>query len=40
MTASVGFLAIMVTVALMITAAAPVLLLYFLYRDWEKGTLW
>ena len=40
MTASTGFLGTLVTVCLVVTAAAPVVLLIMLVRDWRKGNLW
>ncbi|HSR67101.1 MAG TPA: hypothetical protein VLU25_04110 [Acidobacteriota bacterium] len=40
MTASADFLSILVTAALLLSAAAPVLLLIFLVRDWKKDQLW
>lgn len=40
MMASEGFLSFVVTAALMVTMSAPILLLYFLYRDWRDGKLW
>lgn len=40
MMASQGFLTILVTVALILTAVAPITLLILLVRDWTKGKLW
>ncbi len=40
MMTSATFLAVMVTIALAITAAAPVLLIVLLVRDWLRGELW
>lgn len=40
MIASTGFLSVLVTVCLAVTAAAPVVLLIMLVRDWKKGNLW
>jgi len=40
MTATAGFLATMVTVALAVTTLAPLVLLVMLIRDWKKGQLW
>ncbi|MGH8500996.1 MAG: hypothetical protein ACREVE_00720 [Gammaproteobacteria bacterium] len=40
MIASTTFLSVMVTVSLAISVAAPILLLYLLYRDWKNGELW
>lgn len=37
---SVDALAVVVTFALTVTAAAPVLLLVLLLRDWRRGRLW
>jgi hypothetical protein len=40
MTASVEFFSILVSIGLIITAAAPVVLIILLIRDWRKGNLW
>ena len=40
MSATEGFLSVMVTVSLVITAVAPLVLLVMLIRDWKKGQLW
>lgn len=40
MMATDDFLATLVSVALVITTAAPILLLGMLIRDWLKGKLW
>ncbi len=40
MTASQDLLSILVTIALIVTAVAPVALLVMLVRDWLKGRLW
>lgn len=37
---SSGAFAVLVTVALAITIAAPIVLLLMLIRDWKKGQLW
>lgn len=37
---SSGFLAVMVTIALVVTMIAPVYLLFTWIRDWIKGQLW
>ncbi len=37
---SSGAFATLVTVALAITVAAPILLLLLLIRDWKKGQMW
>jgi hypothetical protein len=37
---SVEWLSGLVTVALVITTAAPLILLLLLLRDWRKGELW
>mgnify|MGYP006307855917 FL=1 len=40
MMASEGFLSVLVSIALVITAIAPVALLVMLVRDWKRGNLW
>lgn len=40
MTASTGFLGTLVLVCLIVTAAAPVVLLVMLVQDWRKRNLW
>lgn len=40
MMTGVTFLTVMVLAALAITAAAPILLIAFLVRDWRNGELW
>ena len=40
MTAGVGFLAGLVTVALIVTAVCPLILLFLLRKDWRGKTLW
>ena len=40
MMASADVLSILVSVALVITAIAPVALLIMLVRDWKRGNLW
>jgi hypothetical protein len=40
MTISVAAFSVLVTVALAITAGAPVLLLALLVRDWKRKRLW
>lgn len=40
MTVSVGFLTIMVSVALGVTVVAPIVLMLLWLRDWRKGRLW
>jgi hypothetical protein len=40
MTASTQFLSILVSVMVVFTAISPIILLWFLIRDWVKGTLW
>lgn len=37
---SAGAFATLVSIALVITAAAPILLLVLVARDWKKGQLW
>lgn len=40
MIASAVFLKVMVGIALVITIAAPVILIILWIRDWKKGQLW
>jgi hypothetical protein len=40
MTISVNAFSVLVTVALIITTAAPVLLMVLLIRDWKRKLLW
>lgn len=40
MSVSVGFLTIMVSVALGVTLVAPIALMLLWLRDWRKGKLW
>jgi hypothetical protein len=40
MTVSTGFLAFVVTVALIATAIAPIVLLYLWIKDLRRGELW
>ena len=40
MTASVQFLTILVSTALLITMVSPVILIIFLIRDWKRGEQW
>jgi hypothetical protein len=40
MTASIAFLTIVVSVAVSVTALAPILLLILWFMDWKKGQLW
>lgn len=40
MIASSGFLAVMVSIALAVTIAAPILLIVLWIKDWNKGQLW
>lgn len=40
MTASVGFLSMLVGIALLITMVSPVVLIIFLIRDWKRGEQW
>lgn len=37
---SSGFLAVMVTAGLVVTVAAPALLIFLWIKDWKKGQLW
>jgi hypothetical protein len=39
-TASVELFSFLVSLGLIVTAAAPVVLIILLIRDWRKGTLW
>ena len=38
--ASMTFLSILVSIALVITCLSPLLLLWFLFRDWKGKSLW
>ena len=40
MTASVAFLAVMVSVAVVVTGLTPLLLVYLWIKDRRKGRLW
>jgi len=40
MIVSSGFLSVMITLALLITAAAPFVLIILWFMDWKKGQLW
>lgn len=40
MTVSVGFLTLMVSIALGVTAVAPIILMLLWLRDWRAGRLW
>lgn len=40
MTASVGLLSVLVTVATVFAALAPLVLAVMWVRDWKKGQLW
>lgn len=40
MTASVGFLSLLVSAALIITMISPVVLILFLIIDWKRGEQW
>lgn len=40
MTASVGFLSILVSIALLATMISPIVLIIFLIRDWRRGQQW
>lgn len=40
MTASVEFLTMLVSIAVLITMASPVILIFFLIRDWKRGEQW
>ncbi|MFZ5621431.1 MAG: hypothetical protein ACOY5W_10445 [Pseudomonadota bacterium] len=40
MTVSVGFLEVMVGIALAVTLLAPAVLVILWLRDWRKGRLW
>jgi hypothetical protein len=40
MTVSTGFLAVVVTVAVIATAIAPIVLLYLWIKDIRRGELW
>jgi hypothetical protein len=40
MIVSSGFLSVMVMLALLITVAAPIVLIVLWFIDWKKGRLW
>ena len=40
MTASVGFLTILVSLALLATMISPIVLIIFLILDWKRGQQW
>jgi hypothetical protein len=40
MIVSSGFLSVMVMLALLITVAAPIVLIILWFMDWKKGQLW
>lgn len=40
MTASVTLLSVLVTGALLLTMATPIILITLLIRDWKRGTQW
>ena len=40
MTASVNFLSMLVSIAMLITMVSPVVLIMFLIRDWRRGEQW
>jgi uncharacterized protein (DUF2062 family) len=40
MIVSSGFLSVMVMLALLITMAAPIVLIIIWFMDWKKGQLW
>lgn len=40
MTASAGFLALIVTIAVTISTVTPFILIYLWIRDWKKQQLW
>ncbi|WP_455219459.1 hypothetical protein [Kaarinaea lacus] len=40
MTASVSFLSMLVSTALLITMVSPIVLIIFLIRDWKRGEQW
>ena len=40
MTASAGFLSMLVSIALLITIVSPVVLIILLIRDWKRGEQW
>jgi hypothetical protein len=40
MTVSASFLAVLVSVTLVATIAAPVILVWLWIREWRRGTLW
>ena len=40
MSVSAGVLSVLITVALLVTAVAPIVLLTLFARDWMRGKLW
>ncbi|MEJ2143350.1 MAG: hypothetical protein P8Y24_13565 [Gammaproteobacteria bacterium] len=40
MIASSGFISVMVSIALMVTIIAPIVLIILWLKDWKKGQLW
>ncbi len=40
MTASLGFLSLLVSVAVFVTAVSPLILIILLIRDWKGKRLW
>lgn len=40
MTASIGLLSTLVSVALLMTVATPIILIVLLIKDWKRGTQW
>lgn len=40
MIVSAGFLSVVVTLALLVTIAAPIVLIVLWIKDWRKGQLW
>lgn len=40
MIVSAGFLGIMISVALVVTIFAPIILIILWFKDWKEGQLW
>ena len=40
MNASVSFLTMLVSIALLVTMVSPIVLIIFLIRDWKRGEQW
>lgn len=40
MIVSSGFLAVMISIALVVTIIAPIILIILWFKDWKEGQLW